>query len=126
MPLNLDIDHARKFVHVVAQGTVTLRDMEAHFDRLVIEDALGYPKLFDARNAQPGYSESDMYALAARLSAYAPLKNGPLAIVAVSPEALLAGERFLNLSMSKRAGRIFRDEAEAREWLARAQPEGPV
>jgi hypothetical protein len=126
MPLRLAIDHARKFVHVVAEGTVTLRDMEAHFDRLVVEDALGYAKLFDATEIQPGYSESDMYALAARLSAYASLKNGPLAIVAVSEQALLASERFLNLSMSRRAGRIFADETAARVWLAQAQPDGPV
>ena len=118
MPLTLTIDHDRKLIHVVAAGPVTLRDMEEHFDRLMVEGVLSYAKLFDAKDLVPVYSEQDMYMLGARLSAYAPLDNGPLAVVATKDDAILATERFFNISMSTRPAKIFSSEEKARAWLA--------
>ena len=37
MPLHVEIFHSRRFVHVVADGPVTLKEMEAHFDQLVVD-----------------------------------------------------------------------------------------
>src|SRR5664279_2929795 len=44
MPLRWEILHDQRLVHVVAEGPVTLKEMEAHFDALVVAEALPYCK----------------------------------------------------------------------------------
>jgi hypothetical protein len=118
MPLRWEILHDRKLVHIMAEGPVTLKDMEAHFDALVVADALPYAKLFNATAVQPAYDD-DVMAMGARLSAYtATMKSGPLAVVAADEAAREAFQRFVNVSPSRRPARLFATEAEARAWLA--------
>ncbi len=118
MPLRWEVLHDRKLVHIVAEGAVTRQELEAHFDALVVENALEYGKLFDASAAEPVYGEDDVLALGARLSAYtATMKSGPLAVVGQGPLIENAFRRFVNISPSKRPARLFRTEAEARTWL---------
>lgn len=118
MPLRWEILHEQKLVHVVAEGAVTLKELEAHFDDLVVADALGYGKLFDASRADPLYNDDDVMALGARLSAYtAHFKSGPLAVVGLSGAIQDTFKRFINISPSKRPARLFKTEAEARLWL---------
>ena len=77
MPLKWEILHDQKLVHIVAQGRVTLPEMEEHFDALAVADVLQYGKLFDATEADPIYSDEDVMAMGARLSAYtSTLKSG--------------------------------------------------
>lgn len=119
MPLRWEILHEQKLVHIVAEGAVTLTDLETHFDDMVVADALSYAKLFDASRADPLYSDADIMALGARLSAYtAHFKSGPLAVVGLSGRVQDAFKRFVNISPSRRPARLFRTEAEARLWLA--------
>lgn len=119
MPLRWEILHDRKLVHIMAEGPVTLKDMEAHFDALVVADALPYAKLFNATAVQPAYDDDDVMAMGARLSAYtATMKSGPLAVVAADEAAREAFQRFVNVSPSRRPARLFATEAEARAWLA--------
>lgn len=119
MPLRWKIDHPEKFIHIVADGTVTLPDMEEHFDAIAVADAMGYAKLFDASRLDPVYSDDDVMAMGARLSAYtATLESGPLAVVGASDEAVEAFRRFVNVSPSRRPARYFLSETEARTWLA--------
>jgi hypothetical protein len=119
MPMRWDIDHARKFVHIVAEGSVTLKEMEEHFDALLVADAMPYAKLFDASRAEPIYSDDDVMAMGARLSAYtATVASGPLAVIGVSDEVETTYRRFVNVSPSKRPARLFKTEAAARTWLA--------
>lgn len=119
MPMRWDIDHASKFVHIVAEGSVTLKEMEEHFDALLVADAMPYAKLFDASRAQPIYSDDDVMAMGARLSAYtATVASGPLAVIGVSDEVETTYRRFVNVSPSKRPARLFKTEAAARAWLA--------
>ena len=118
MPLHWKVLHDQKLVHVVAEGAVTRKELEDHFDALVVEDALEYGKLFDASKAQPVYGEDDVMALGARLSAYtATLKSGPLAVVGQGDLVEGAFRRFVNISPSRRPARLFRTEVEARTWL---------
>jgi hypothetical protein len=118
MPFSISIDRARKFVHVVAEGPCGLRDMEDYLDRLAVEDAFGFTKLFDASTAEPVYSDKEMYSFAGRISAYTGLETGPLAIVAGTNRTVFAGKRFLNFSDFKRPAKIFSTEKKARTWLA--------
>jgi hypothetical protein len=120
MPLQWKIDHSKKFVHiVVADGPLTLTDMEEHFDAIFMANAMGYAKLFDATRFQPVYSDGDVMAMGARLSAYtATLESGPLAVFGTDPALEVAFRRFTNVSPSQRPATLFRTEAGARAWLA--------
>jgi hypothetical protein len=118
MPLRWKIDHPEKFVHIVAEGPVTIEQMEEHFDAIAVENAMGYAKLFDATTARPVYTDDDVLRMGARLSAYTTnLPSGPLAVVGDNDEVLLTFRRFINISPSKRPAKMFRTEAEARAWL---------
>jgi hypothetical protein len=118
MPLKWEIFHDQKLVHIVAEGRVTLPEMEEHFDALAVADVLQYGKLFDATRADPVYTDDDVMAMGARLSAYtATLKSGPLAVIGLSDEARSAFRRFVNISPAKRPARLFETEGEARAWL---------
>ncbi len=118
MPLRWNIDHENKLLHVVAEGPVSLKDMEAHFDAIVIENALSYAKLFDGSAGWPELSDHDILMLGARLSAYTEtFENGPLAVVGDGDLARFSFRRFVNISPSKRPARLFRTEADARAWL---------
>ena len=120
MPLRWEILHSQKLIHIVAEGTVTLPEMEEHFDALVVANALPYAKLFDATRADPVYSDDDVMTMGARLSAYtANFGSGPLAVVGLSDAVRAAFKRFVNISPSKRPAALFKTEAEARAWLAK-------
>ncbi|MGQ0581485.1 MAG: hypothetical protein ACT4O6_06085 [Reyranella sp.] len=119
MPLRWEILHSEKLIHIVAEGPVTLKEMEDHFDALVVADVLSYAKLFDATLANPVYSDDDVMTMGARLSAYtATMASGPLAVVGLSGKVAVAFKRFVNVSPSKRPAKLFKTEAEARAWLA--------
>jgi hypothetical protein len=119
MPLRWTIDHATKFIHIVADGPVTMAEMEEHFDAIAVAEAMGYAKLFDASRLVPVYTDDDVMAMAARLSAYtAALETGPLAVVGESEVAVVSFRRFVNISPSTRPARLFATENEARAWLA--------
>jgi len=67
MPLRWEILHPERLIHIVAEGPVTLKEMEDHFDALVVADVLSYAKLFDATLADPVYSDDDVMTMGARL-----------------------------------------------------------
>ena len=117
MPLRWEILHSEKLIHVIAEGEVTLKEMEEHFDALVVANALAYSKLFDATRLKPVYDDADVMAMGARLSAYTShFPSGPL--VGHDESVVLAFKRFVNISPSKRPAALFTTEKKARAWLA--------
>jgi hypothetical protein len=121
MPVRYTIDHAKRFVHAVAENEVTLDDIETFLDAVMVAEALPYRKLFDGRIAFGKYTDQDLMQLAARISAYAAVeKRGPTAIVPARDYYELAA-RFINLNKDGPA-RAFLDVDDARRWLE-AQPE---
>lgn len=118
MPLKWEILHDQKLVHILAEGRVTLPEMEEHFDALAVADVLQYGKLFDASKADPIYTDADVLAMGARLSAYtATLKSGPLAVIGLDEKARSAFRRFVNISPAKRPARLFTTVEQALAWL---------
>jgi hypothetical protein len=118
MPLRWEILHPQKFIHIVAEGPVTLKEMEDHFDAIAVENAMSYAKLFDATLIEPKYDDHDVLMMGARLSAYtATLESGPLAVVGRGVELETAFRRFVNISPSNRPAALFKTEAQARAWL---------
>lgn len=122
MPINVKIDHARRWVEALAEGEVSLEDIEEFLDAVIVAEALPYRKLFDGRASHGKYTDEEVMRLAARLSAYASLgRRGAVALVASAQHYELA-TRVLNLDRREQPGRVFIDVDEARRWLD-AQPE---
>ncbi|MBS0220426.1 MAG: hypothetical protein JSR91_06770 [Proteobacteria bacterium] len=120
MPLHWEIHHPEKLIHIVARGPVTLKELEEHFDSLVVADVLSYAKLFDATEADPIYDDHDVLMMGARLSAYTDnFGSGPLAVVGESEKLRETFLRFVNISPSNRPAALFATEPEARAWLAK-------
>jgi hypothetical protein len=125
MPLRWEILHPQKLVHIVAEGPVTLKEMEDHFDASMVADAMPYAKLFDATRAEPLYTDADVLMMGARLSAYtSTVASGPLAVVGTDEMVQSAFKRFVNISPSKRPAELFKTEAAARAWLAEKANQG--
>ena len=118
LPVDFTIDHAKRFVWVRAHGVVVLQEILDYFDAVAIEDAMAYPKLFDARDADPDLSDGDVMVLGARVSAYAAFDpRGPVAAVAQDRKAGDILQRFMNLGGAQRPMRLFARVEEARAWL---------
>jgi hypothetical protein len=120
MPMRWKISHEERLVTVTTDGPVTLRDVEAYFDAVVVAGAQPYAKLFDARDMVAQINDDDMMAIGARMSAYIQLQGqpgGPAAFVVTTSTARDFIERYLNLTPSSRLARIFETIDEARHWL---------
>ncbi|MCX7367114.1 MAG: hypothetical protein NTV97_35630 [Alphaproteobacteria bacterium] len=118
MPVEFTIDHATRFVHARAHGIVTLQELEPFMDAVVVQDAMGYRKLFDGRDAIGKYTSDDVMMLGARISAYATMGvRGPLALVAAGGDGFEVASRFINLGKNDRAAKVFLEVDEARKWL---------
>lgn len=118
MSVEYVINHERKVVTVRAHGAVVLEELLDYFDALVVQDAMGYPKLFDAREAVPHLSDDDVMVLGARISAYAAFDpRGPVAAVATTAAASAILQRYMNLGNADRPMRLFTSVEEARAWL---------
>jgi hypothetical protein len=121
MPISIKIDHAKRWVEALAEGQLSLEDIESFLDAVIVADALPYRKLFDGRASHGKYTDEEVMRLAARISAYNSLgRRGAIALVTPVQYYELAA-RILNLDTSERPGRIFLDPDEARAWLD-AQP----
>src|ERR1700754_1872553 len=119
MPITWTISTADRLVSARAQGLVTLQDVEALLDDLVVNNALPYRKLFDGRGSIGKYDDNDVMALAARISAYNNSLDltGAAAIVVETQEHYDTALRFANIGQAKRAIRVFFSLEEARAWL---------
>ena len=70
MPIRWTISHDERLVEPRPQGVVTLKDIEAYLDALVVADAQPYAKLFDASDIDRGAPTPDVMMLGARMRAY--------------------------------------------------------
>ena len=122
MPIRWTISHEERLVVVTTKGVVTLKDIEAYLDALVVAEAMPYAKLFDASDLDLQATDHDVMMLGARMRAYvATWPGGPLAFVVTTRVARDFVDRFLNLAAAPRPVNIFRTADEARRWLD-AQP----
>lgn len=116
------ISHEERLVTVRVEGPVSLAEVEAYLDDLVVKEAMPYAKFIDARGAMPSLNDSDMMALGARISAYAVMDpRGPIAMVVNNGPAYEFAQRFANLGGARRAMEVFADGDKAWKWL-KAQP----
>ena len=106
-------------MHVRAHGAVLLAELLEYFNAVVIQGAMSYRKLFDAREMMPQLSDDDLLVLAARASAYRLFDpRGPVAVVATAREAVLAVKRYANfLGADAFPLRLFASTTDAEHWL---------
>ena len=120
MPMRWTISNDERLVLVTAEGPVTLLEIEAYFDALIVADAQPYAKLFDGRSMEVRLSDDDVMAVGARMSAYVKDQNwpgGPAAFVVTTRTNREFVKRFINLAASPRRAKIFQEVDEARRWL---------
>lgn len=118
MPITWTISAADRLVTARAEGLITLQDVEALLDDIVVKDALGYAKLFDGRGSIGKYDDKDVMALGARISAYNALNlTGAAALVVETPQQHDVALRFANIAKAKRPIRVFYSPDEALAWL---------
>lgn len=118
MPVEYQIDHDARFVTMTGCGEVVLKDILDCMDAVVAQDAMGYPKLIDTREAVACFSDDDMMTMGARAQAYAFYDpRGPVAVVAASVEMIGYMSRFINLAAGTRPIRLFVAIEQARAWL---------
>jgi len=119
MPLRWEILHAQRRVNIIADGAVSLKEMEQLFDAIVVAEAMAYGKLFDATRLVSTYDEDDLLQMGARLSAYASaLPIGPLAFVGKTESAETVFHRVTTMSPPGRPARLFATRGAAEAWLA--------
>ena len=118
MPITWTISEPDRLVSARAHGSVTLQDIEALLDDVVVKDALSYRKLFDGRESVGKYDDKDVLLLGARIQAYATLNlTGAAAIVVANRDQFDVALRFANIAKAKRPIRAFYSIEEARAWL---------
>jgi hypothetical protein len=118
LPVEYQIDHDVRFVTITGRGDVVLKDILDCMDAVVAQDAMGYPKLIDTREAGACFSDDDIMTMGASAQAYAVYDpRGPVAIVAASLEMIGYMSRFANLAAGDRPIKLFVAVEQARAWL---------
>jgi hypothetical protein len=125
MPINWTISRDERLVTARAEGVITLKDIEALLDDIMVKDALSYRKIFDARGSTGTYNDDDVMALGARIRAYLGLNlTGAVAIIVDSQRQFNVALRFANIGQGKRPIQVFYTPEEARAWLESDPPIG--
>ncbi len=116
MSVRWTIDHSQRLVEVVFDGAAGMDGVSQLFDALEAENAIPYRKLFDATASAGRIDDRILAMVGKRIAGYQ--NPGPLAVVvpASGPVDGLA-RLFLFLTDLDGRGRVFRDGAEARQWL---------
>jgi hypothetical protein len=118
LPVDCQIDHEARFVTITSRGHVVLGDILECMDAILMQDAMGYPKLVDTRGAVLAFGDEDIMTLGARAQAYRIYDpRGPIGIVATSVESIEYVQRFMNLARGDRPIRLFVAIEQARAWL---------
>jgi hypothetical protein len=118
VPITWTIDHEARLLTAVAEGEITLGDLEGYLDAVVVAGSMPYRKLFDGTRADSGMTDEEMMALGARIRAYHGMGTmGALAIVAASENTYGLARLFGALAAADRPIKIFRDLKTARRWI---------
>ena len=119
MPITFTVDHARREVQTTVSGRVSYVDIEGHLLKLRDAGALSYREFFDGRGGEVEFAAADAHHIAElmrKLTKESPV--GPKAVLA--PEGYTFGvSRMIEMLAEEFCEiKIFRDEDEARTWLA--------
>ena len=118
MPVTWSTSHHDCLIVVVAEGAVTLQEIEQYLDAVITSNTLCYRKIFDVTRSLEHPSDEDMMSLAARIRAYPAFgRFGALAIVAGSARSRWMARLYTELAAVDRPIRTFRNREAAHKWL---------
>ena len=131
MPVNHEIDEDRNLVIARVTGSVDEKTLLEHLTRVKQDARLrpGYRSWFDLSEADPGDFGGDFVRRAADVAARFDERTGKARVAILAPGDLLFGlARMYSLMVGplQRDVRVFRSEAEARDWLCATEPEDDV
>jgi len=119
MPITFTVDHARREVQTVASGLVTFAEIEGHVLKQRDAGVLSYRELFDGRAGQVEFAAADTPRIVELMRKVT--KEGVIGAKAVvAPAGYTYGvARMIEMLAEEFCEiKIFRDEDEARAWLA--------
>ncbi len=116
MTVRWTIDHGARLVDVVAEGETQVSDLAGLLDAIEAANAVPYRKIIDVSGVTGRPHGRDMQPFAERVARYR--NPGPFAVVvaASGPTDGLARLFILIADATDRA-RVFRNAAEARQWI---------
>ena len=119
MPIVLSVNHERKEVEAVATGPIHYPEVEHHLCTERYVGGLAYREFIDARGAGVLFTPAEIRQIVALLRRLGQeSKLGPTAVL-VSTDVAFGLMRMLEILVEDVAAvRPFRDEREARAWLA--------
>jgi len=117
MALRWTFDHANKIVEIVLEGeTKDVETVTRFLDLVEAEGAVPYGKLIDATKALAKIDNNLMAAIARRIAMF--VDPGPLAILLPQGGPLEGHAKLFMMAVDVDSrARVFRTDAEAREWL---------
>ena len=119
MPIFLKVDHQRKQVDAVTMGPISYADVENH---LLMErhfEGLAYKEFVDARSGKLLITPADIRKIVALIRSLSQeSKFGPTAVLVSTDVALGIMQKLEMLVEDVAEVKPFRDEQEARAWLA--------
>ena len=122
MPVRWNVDHSRRLVEIIAEGACEFRDFVKMLDAVEAENAVPYKKLLDVSRATGKMTGDNLPAAAERVARFR--NAGPFAVVVAGGPTDGLARLFVLLAEAQGRGRVFRVEAEARQWLdVQASPE---
>jgi hypothetical protein len=120
MSLTWNVSHDDQLVTIILIGALTYDAVETYLVAVRAESALGYRKLFDARQGYCDLTQSQLTSYLGSVSGYSRVSPlGPYAVV-VGPDrghSMAPALRILMLERS-RPFRLFFDIDKARVWLS--------
>lgn len=121
MPITMRVDHERREIDAVAVGPIIYAEIEHHLSEERCFNGLAYKEFIDARYATPAfvlYASEIRKVVALTRSLSKESKFGPTAIL-VGSDFALGVVHMLEIFVEDVADvKGFRDEDEARAWLA--------
>jgi hypothetical protein len=122
VPITFTVDHARREVHAVASGRVTFAEIEEYLLEQRDAGVVTYRELFDGRAGEVEFAAADtprIVDLMRKLTKEGPV--GAKAVVAANGYTYGIARMIEMLAEEFCEMKIFRDEDEARNWLAAKQ-----
>jgi hypothetical protein len=125
MPIISNIDHERREIHAIAVGPVSYADVKDHIAQERRGHGLPYREFIDARGSGPNISPAEVRRIVELLRDLSRESQlGRTAVLVSSDYAFGVARMFEMLLEDVFELRAFRDEQEARAWLAENAAKG--
>jgi len=119
VPIFLSVDHNRKQFHSIAIGPINYDDIKEHLQAKQSLQGFSYAEFLDARSATISWNLNEITQIVQLIrTLHQEMKPGPIAVL-VSSDLSFGMVSILEATLEDAADiRPFRNEEEARAWLA--------